>query len=124
LCKKELYTTIFSWGVREVASSYHHPLEENYPFEKVEVETSNGQTFTQETYLLRVYPETFNSYDAYMDIPLTLEKPPEFKKVYSPRLNITWEVVSKPSESLASGSFRGDYTQDNPPAWIFGLRKI
>lgn len=106
-----------------MAYSNHHLGEQDYWNEKVEVETSNGQTIPQDTLLLRVYPETFNGYDAYMDIPLT-QKPPEFKKVYSSRLGITWEVVGNPSKSLIDGSFRGDDTRNNPPAWIFGLRKI
>ncbi|PSM49300.1 hypothetical protein C7Y66_09820 [Chroococcidiopsis sp. CCALA 051] len=103
--------------------SNHHPKEQDYWCEQVEVETSDGQTTSQETYLLRVYPEAFNGCDAYMDIPKTQEKP-EFKKVHASRLGITWEVIDDPSESPINGIFRGDYTMNNPPAWIFGLRKL
>ncbi|WP_392476991.1 hypothetical protein [Nostoc sp. C110] len=106
-----------------MVSSNHHPGEQDYWNEKVEVETSNGQRITQVTLLLRVYPETFNGYDAYMDIPLTQEKP-DFKKVYSSKLGIIWEVVGSPLESSINGSFRGNDTKNNPPAWIFGLKKI
>jgi hypothetical protein len=102
--------------------SNHHPHEQDYPDEKVQVETSNGQIVTQETFLLRVYPETFNGYDAYMDIPLT-EKKPNFKKVYSSRLDMTWEVARGPSKSPIRGNFRGDDTTNNPFAWVFGLKK-
>lgn len=101
----------------------HHPGEQNYWGEPVEVETSNGQTIHQKTFLLRVYPETFNSWDAYMDIPHTPDKP-DFKKVHSSRLNITWEVIGGPSESPINGIFRGDNTTNNPRAWVFGLRKL
>jgi hypothetical protein len=44
------------------------------------------------------------------------------KKIRSSRLGKTWEVVAGPIESMPMGYFRGDYGNNNPPAWIFGLR--
>ncbi|BAZ49287.1 valyl-tRNA synthetase [Nostoc sp. NIES-4103] len=101
----------------------HHRDEQDYPNQTVEVETSNGQRISQETYLIRVYPEPFNGLDAYMDIPLSQEKP-DFKTVHFSNLDITWEVVTEPSQSPINGWFRGDNTKKNPPAWVMGLRKI
>jgi hypothetical protein len=105
---------------RRYDSSPHHPQEIDYPNETVEVETSDGQKVTIQTYLLRVYPETFNTYNAYMDIPS--REITDIKKVISSRLGKTWEVIAGPIESPIRGYFRGDYTENNPPAWIFGLR--
>ncbi|HAG82121.1 MAG TPA: hypothetical protein DCL61_13380 [Cyanobacteria bacterium UBA12227] len=102
--------------------SWHHPQEQDYWNEDVEVEVSTGQRLLVQTYLLRIYPETFNSYDAYMDIPIVNN--PHIKKVHSSRLGKTWEVISGPTESLIRGYFRGDYRENNPPAWIFGLKVI
>ena len=101
-------------------SSHHHPQEENYWNETVEAETSQGEKLNIEAYLLRVYPTTFNEYDAYMDIPKYC--PSDIKKIRSSRLGKTWEVVAGPIESIPMGYFRGDYGNNNPPAWIFGLR--
>ena len=101
-------------------SSHHHPQEENYWNETVEAETSQGEKLNIEAYLLRVYPTTFNEYDAYMDIPKY--SPSDIKQIRSSRLGKTWEVVAGPIESLINGYFRGDYSNNNPPAWIFGLR--
>jgi hypothetical protein len=103
-------------------SSHHHPQEQDYWDEIVEVETSQGQKLPISTYLLRVYPHTFNGYDAYMDIPISYNM--SIKKVRASRLGKTWEVIAGPAESPISGYFRGDYTENNPPAWIFGLRLI
>lgn len=103
--------------------SGHHPQEQDYWYEEVEVTTPNGNVSTQETFLLRVYPEPFNTYDAYMDIPKTNEIP-NFQKVHSPRLGITWEVIAGPSESPIDGNFRGDETHNNPRAWMFVLKKL
>jgi hypothetical protein len=100
--------------------SYHHPQEQDYWQEEIEIETSIGQPQTIRTNLLRVYPESFNSYDAYMDIPMSIN--PDIQKVISPRLGKTWEVITGPTESRIRGYFRGDYTDNNPPAWVFGLR--
>ncbi|AFZ57672.1 DUF4935 domain-containing protein [Anabaena cylindrica FACHB-243] len=100
-------------------SATHHPQERDYWYEEIELETIDGQKVTQETYLLRVYPEKFNGYDAYMDIPMSCNL--HIIKVFSPRLNKTWKVVFGPVESPITGIFRGDYTSNNPPAWIFGL---
>ena len=61
-----------------------------------------------------------NEYDAYMDIPKYC--PSDIKKIRSSRLGKTWEVVAGPIESIPMGYFRGDYGNNNPPAWIFGLR--
>jgi len=102
--------------------SFHHPQEQDYWEEKIEVETATNQRLFIQTYLLRVYPETFNSYDAYMDIPMSNN--PNIKKIYSSRLGKIWEVITGPTESLINGYFRGDYTENNPPAWVFGLRLI
>lgn len=102
--------------------SWHHPQEQDYWNEDVEVEVSTGQRLLVQTYLLRIYPETFNSYDAYMDISIVNN--PHIKKVHSSRLGKTWEVISGPTESLIRGYFRGDYRENNPSAWIFGLRVI
>ncbi|QJB43243.1 hypothetical protein [Dolichospermum flos-aquae] len=100
-------------------SATHHPQERDYWYEEIELETIDGQKVTQETYLLRVYPEKFNGYDAYMDIPMSCNL--HIIKVFSARLNKTWKVVFGPVESPITGIFRGDYTSNNPPAWIFGL---
>lgn len=100
--------------------SSHHPQEQDYISEVVQVVTSTGQELNITTYLLRVYPETFNGYDAYMDIPMS--DPSDIQTVYSPRLNKRWTVVVGPKESPIKGYFRGDYSENNPPAWVFGLR--
>ncbi|MBD2499120.1 PIN-like domain-containing protein [Anabaena azotica] len=102
--------------------SYHHPQEEDYWREEVEVENSIGLRQTIRTNLLRVYPETFNSCDAYMDIPMSIN--PDIQKVTSPRLNKTWGVIAKPTPSPIDGYFRGDFTYNNPPARVFGLYLI
>jgi hypothetical protein len=102
---------------------YHHPQELNYPYENVEIEDSKGQRLDVQTYLLRVYPEKFNDYDAYMDIPMS-SYTPDIRKVRSASLGKTWEVIAGPAESPIRGYFRGDYTENNPPAWMFGLRLI
>ena len=101
-------------------SSHHHSHEQDYWNETVEIETSQCQTLTITAYLLRVYPTNFNQYDAYMDIPKSCLS--DIKTVKSPRLGKTWKVVAGPQESTINGYFRGDYTNNNPPAWIFGLR--
>ena len=101
-------------------SSHHHPDEKDYRDETVEAETSQGEKLNIEAYLLRVYPTTFNEYDAYMDIPK--DCPSDIKKIRSSRLGKTWKVVAGPIESITMGYFRGDYGNNNPPAWIFGLR--
>jgi hypothetical protein len=104
-------------------SSHHHPQEENYWNETVEAETSQGEKLNIEAYLLRVYPTTFNEYDAYMDIPMSYNSDiKNIKKIRSSRLGKTWDVVAGPIESIPIGYFRGDYGNNNPPAWIFGLR--
>lgn len=100
--------------------SYHHPQEQDYWQEEIEVENSIGQRQNIRTNLLRVYPESFNTYDAYMDIPRSIH--PDIQKVISPRLGKTWRVIAGPTESSIMGYFRGDYTSNNPPAWVFGLR--
>jgi hypothetical protein len=112
-------------------SSHHHPQEQDYWNETVEIETSQGQTLTITAYLLRVYPTTFNEYDAYMDIPYCSlsditgpVKSHDIKTAKSPRLEKIWKVVAGPQESTINGYFRGDYTNNNPPAWIFGLRLL
>jgi len=102
--------------------SFHHPQEQDFWDEEVEVETATGQISPIQIYLLRIYPNTFNGYDAYMDMPIANN--PDIKKVRSLRLGKTWEVITGPSESYISGFFRGDYSQNNPPAWVFGLREI
>ncbi|MFM7572718.1 MAG: hypothetical protein ACKO4S_06215 [Snowella sp.] len=104
-------------------SSHHHPQEENYWDETVEAETFQGEKLNITTYLLRVYPTTFNEYDAYMDIPMSYNSDiKNIKKIRSLRLDKTWEVVAGAIESIPMGYFRGDYGNNNPPAWIFGLR--
>jgi hypothetical protein len=104
-------------------SSHHHPQEENYWNETVEAETSQGEKLNIEAYLLRVYPTTFNKYDAYMDIPMSYNSDiKNIKKIRSSRLGKTWNVVAGPIESIPIGYFRGDYGNNNPRAWIFGLR--
>lgn len=107
---------------RRYDSSHHHPQEHDFLNEEVEIETSDGNRSSLKTYLLRVYPEMFNGYDAYMDIPISY--PSDIKKVRSLRLGRTWEVIAGPVESSVRGYFRGDYTENNPPAWIFGLRSL
>jgi len=111
--------------VDKTMSPFHHPQEEDYLSEAVEVVTSKGELFNLTTNLLRVYPETFNGYDAYMDIPMRYPQDIQnIKTVYSPRLEKRWTVVVGPTESLINGYFRGDYSENNPPAWVFGLRLI
>lgn len=105
---------------RRYDSSHHHSQEIDYPNESVDVETSEGQKLTIQTYLLRVYPETFNTYNAYMDIPM--RDISDIKKVISSRLGKSWDVIAGPIESPIRGYFRGDYTENNPSAWMFGLR--
>lgn len=117
---------------RRYDSSHHHPKERDFPYENVEIETSDGQKADIRTCLLRVYPEVFNGYDAYMDIPymdipMSLGsdiKLANIKKVRSSRLGKIWEVIAGPLESPIGGYFRGDYTENNPRVWIFGLRLI
>ena len=101
-------------------SSHHHPDEKYYRDETVEAETSQGETLDIEAFLLRVYPTTFNEYDAYMDIPKYC--PSDIKKIRLSRLGKTWNVVAGPIESPINGYFRGDYSNNNPRAWIFGFR--
>jgi hypothetical protein len=99
--------------------SYHHPQEQDYWQEKIEVENAIGQKQTIKANLLRVYPESFNTCDAYMDIPMSIN--PDIQKVISLRLGKTWKVIAGPTESPIMGYFRGDYTKNAPPAWVFGL---
>jgi hypothetical protein len=99
----------------------HHVQEQNYWKETVQVETFNNEVFMQKTFLLRIYPINLNGYDAYMDIPKNTNFP-NFKRIYSPRLDTCWEVLGKPQESSISGFFRGDLTSNNPPVWMFGLK--
>lgn len=101
----------------------HHPQEQEYWEATVEVETPDGQKLQLKTHLLRIYPTTFNGYDAYMDIP-EISGTPKFTKVYFSKLNIVWEVIVGPRKAPTSGDFRGDYSSNNPPSWIFGLKKI
>lgn len=101
---------------------YHHPDEQNYLNEEVEIETSTGQNLLIITSLLRIYPENFNNYDAYMDIPMANNS--DIRKVRSPRFGKKWEVITGPTESLIRGYFRGDYTENNPPVWVYGLRLV
>jgi len=100
-------------------SSSHHPEEKDYTNERVEVKY-RGKCDREEieAWLLRVYPETFNTYDAYMDIPMKYD--PEIEEV-SWRGKV-WDVVAGPYESPIVGKFRGDHTSNNPPAWIYGLQ--
>ena len=102
--------------------SSHATDETDYWYETVQIETVMAP-------LLRRKPSFkslslgLNGYDAYMDIPKsTPHDPYKFKKVYSPTLEAEWEVISGPHESPIVGDFRGDYTSNNPPAWMFGLR--
>lgn len=106
-----------------MSTTSHHPQEQNYYSEIVEVEYSDGTRVRQETFLLRIYPTTFNGYDAYMDIQKTPEAP-TFCKVHCQRLGKSWEIVNDPQESVINGQFRGDETTNNPPAWIFGLKLL
>lgn len=99
----------------------HHPRQKDYWNKLVQVVTPSGKIFAQPTYLLRLYPETFYSYDAYMDIP-RIEVVPSFNRVIFPEINMTWTVIYGPKESIISGYFRGENTPNNPPAWMFGLR--
>lgn len=102
--------------------SIHHPQETDYWNEEIEIETSTGQRDSQKIYLLRVYPTTFNGYDAYMDIPMSGIR--DIRRVISLRLKKRWEVVSGLTKSPIEGLFRGDYTTNNPRAWIFGLKLV
>uniref|UniRef100_B8HY17 Valine--tRNA ligase n=1 Tax=Cyanothece sp. (strain PCC 7425 / ATCC 29141) TaxID=395961 RepID=B8HY17_CYAP4 len=106
----------------EKMPSYHHPQEQDFWNEEIEVKYSDGTKLSLHAYLLRIYPENFNGYDAYLDIPMSHN--PDIKKVSSLRFNKKWEVITGPTESLISGFFRGDYTENNPRAWVFGLRLI
>lgn len=103
--------------------SGHATDEKDYWDETVQIETVDGDRVEAETFVVRVYPSGFNGYDAYIDIPKsTPHDPYKFKKVYFPKLDTEWEVITTPTESPIEGYFRGDYTTNNPPAWIFGLR--
>jgi len=108
--------------------SQHHPQEQDYWGEEIEVENSAGQKQSLKSSLLRVYPKNFNGYDAYLDILMNLLgqdiKQEDVKKVHSSRLNKTWEVVTGPTESPINGFFRGDYAENNPRVWVFGLRLL
>lgn len=101
--------------------SAHHRQEQDYWDEQVEVETSEGQKKQIKTFLLRVYPTPLNGYDAYMDISKSEDS--DITTVYSEKLNIKWKVIGNPQEAPISGCFRGNYTENNPPAWVFGLKK-
>lgn len=101
--------------------SAHHPQEQNYWNEQVEVETSKGQKKQIQTFLLRVYPTPLNGCDAYMDIPKSAD--PDITMVYSLKLQTKYKVITEPRESPINGHFRGDYTENNPPAWVFGLKE-
>jgi hypothetical protein len=101
----------------------HHPDEKDYCNAELEVTYSGGAKVTKNTIFLRVYPETFDGCDAYMDI-LMNESPPDIKTVHSSKLGTTWEVIGGAKESEIRGNFRGDHTENNPPVWMFGLRKI
>lgn len=108
--------------------SYHHPEERDYFHEEVEVESSTGQKQVITASLLRVYPESFNGYDAYLDI-LASDDPStksssDIRKVTSPRLGKRWEVTWGPKESLIQDLFRGDFGGNVPPAVVMGLRLV
>jgi hypothetical protein len=107
---------------RRYDSSHHHPQEQNFSDEDIEIETSDSRKVDIKAYLLRVYPEVFNGYDAYIDIPISY--PSDVKKVRSLRLGKTWEVIASATKSQVRGIFRGDYPKNNSPAWIFGLRLL
>jgi hypothetical protein len=117
-------TSDSAWEIElaKTMPSYHHPQEQDYWGEQIEVENTVGQKTMIQTYLLRLYPQTFNGYDAYLDIPQAHN--PDIKKVSSSRFEKRWEVVTGPTESQIRGYFRGDYTENNPPAWVLGLRLI
>ena len=100
--------------------STHHPNEKDYWNHEVEVVNSQGQIKLIRAYLLRVYPTQFNNYDAYMDIPKIEDR--DIKTVYSQNLNTKWEVVNS-QESPIKGLFRGNQGSNNPPAWVFALKK-
>lgn len=98
----------------------HHPQEMDYFNTIVEVGNSEGKKKEIKAGLLRVYPTPFNGYNAYLDIPQSESK--DIKTVYFKKQDLKWEVIAGPQESPINGSFRGDYTTSNPPAWVFGLK--
>ena len=108
--------------------SQHHSQEQDYWGEEIDLENSAGRKQSLTSSLLRVYPENFNGYDAYLDILMNLLgrdiKQEDVKKVHSSRLKKTWEVVTGPIASPINGFFRGDYTENNPPVWTFGLKLL
>jgi len=96
---------------------------QDYTSENLEVEYPNGQKKQIKSYLLRIYLTTFNECDAYMDIPKTQEFP-TFVKVYFKKVDTWWIVIQSPQDAPIRGMFRGEYSENNPPAWVFYLRKI
>lgn len=100
--------------------SYHHPHEEDLWDQEIEVEYGNNIKETLRAYLLRLYPESFNGYDAYLDIPRSCN--PEIKSISLPHLQKKWQIITGPTESQIKGYFRGDYSENNPPAWVYGLK--
>lgn len=116
--------------VYERLSPSHHPQEQNYWNETVEIETEEGQKFSMKTYLIRVYPEPVNSYDAYVEMSFSgsLEITRKISRIYSPRLGKTWDVIGDPIESpignfiddnmcLNGNTFLGEDTN-----WMLGLK--
>lgn len=107
-------------------TAFHHPREQDHWAEELEIQFENDEPLTIQGYLLRIYPERFNSYDAYLDLPMSVsgnEIPQNIVKVRSQRFNQTWIVSNGPTKSPSNGQFRGDHTANNPPAWVMGLQK-
>jgi hypothetical protein len=102
--------------------SDHHPNEVDYRNKLIEVEYIPGMTAVIEASLLRVYPEKFNGYDAYLDFSMGYDR--NIKTVHLGSTRQKWRVITKTFESSPSGYFRGDISDSNPPVWIVGLELI
>ena len=81
-----------------------------------------GMTAVIEAFLLRIYPQKFNGYDAYLDFSMGYDK--NIKTVHLGSTCQKSRVSTKTFESCPSGYFRGDIFGNNPTAWIVGLELI
>jgi hypothetical protein len=98
----------------------------DYKYEEVILEYSNGHVLEiKDAYLLRLYPERLNGYDAYMEAPLNIEDVEYIEKVTSSRLKKKWKVIGKPQESPIAGlSQDGKSMVGLAPSWRFGLQEV
>jgi hypothetical protein len=102
--------------------SDHHPNEVDCLNTLIEVESIHGMTAVIEASLLRIYPQKFNGYDAYLDFSMRYDM--NIRTVHLSSTGQKWRVITKTFESSPSGYFRGDISDSNPPRWIVGLELI